>query len=163
MIGQTPGLCQLPFCSPPPTHAHTHMHTNTHTLYSSHWLCRAQLLLCLHPPSHNLCKEHHEPVLLLDQQRSPATGSHTRKGCTTLATPAMVSTRPCHTSSLLGLLKFQSSKLKGKPGRTLSKTLHTNISYQKRALRPAGARDARRRAARHAQHAPLPGLHVERA
>eukprot|EP00955_Chlamydomonas_euryale_P116343 366411-Chlamydomonas_euryale.AAC.4 len=33
------------------------------------------------------------------------------KGCTTVATPAMASARPCHTSNLLGLLQFQWSKI----------------------------------------------------
>eukprot|EP00955_Chlamydomonas_euryale_P083828 363895-Chlamydomonas_euryale.AAC.4 len=42
---------------------------------------------------------------------SRATGSHTGKVCTTLATPATASARLCHTSSLLGLLKFQRSKV----------------------------------------------------
>eukprot|EP00955_Chlamydomonas_euryale_P081625 363608-Chlamydomonas_euryale.AAC.3 len=39
----------------------------------------------------------------MDQQHTLATGSHTRKGCTTIATPATVSARPCHASNLLGL------------------------------------------------------------
>eukprot|EP00955_Chlamydomonas_euryale_P046903 353529-Chlamydomonas_euryale.AAC.15 len=43
---------------------------------------------------------------LEDQQRSPATGLHTRKGCTTLGTPATGSARLSHTSSLLGFLKI---------------------------------------------------------
>eukprot|EP00955_Chlamydomonas_euryale_P015904 170169-Chlamydomonas_euryale.AAC.1 len=40
-----------------------------------------------------------------------ATGSHTRKGCTTLATPATASARTCRTSNLFGRLKFQRSKV----------------------------------------------------
>eukprot|EP00955_Chlamydomonas_euryale_P052110 355058-Chlamydomonas_euryale.AAC.5 len=41
----------------------------------------------------------------------PGNQSHTRKGCTTLATPATASARPCHMSILLGLLKFHRSKV----------------------------------------------------
>eukprot|EP00955_Chlamydomonas_euryale_P118773 366559-Chlamydomonas_euryale.AAC.4 len=63
------------------------------------------------PPNYNHCKEHHRPGLDLDEQHTPATGSHTRKGCTTLATSATASARPCHTSNLLGLLKFQQNKV----------------------------------------------------
>eukprot|EP00955_Chlamydomonas_euryale_P040563 351747-Chlamydomonas_euryale.AAC.1 len=47
----------------------------------------------------------------MDQQHTQATGSHTKKGYTTLATPATASARPCHTSNLLRLLKFQWSKV----------------------------------------------------
>eukprot|EP00955_Chlamydomonas_euryale_P114907 366313-Chlamydomonas_euryale.AAC.9 len=37
----------------------------------------------------------------------PGYRSHTRKGCTTSATPATASAKPCHMSKLFGLLTFQ--------------------------------------------------------
>eukprot|EP00955_Chlamydomonas_euryale_P042238 352239-Chlamydomonas_euryale.AAC.15 len=40
---------------------------------------------------------------------------HTNKGCATFATPATASVRPCHSSNLLGLLKFQCSKAFNSP------------------------------------------------
>eukprot|EP00955_Chlamydomonas_euryale_P106261 365693-Chlamydomonas_euryale.AAC.15 len=73
----------------------------------------------------------------LDEQHSPATGLDTGKGFTTSATLATASARPCHTSSLLGLLKSQWSMIAG-CSMVVAVVLYTFVPPERSMCVPAG-------------------------